>query len=210
MRYLVLAALALFSSFSFADDYFWYTGSIDTSGHYSSPVALCTVALSGLNTSDIRYVYKSVTISGASGTCYHEKFTKSPYPPYDETSVTMGFVSIYRSGTTCPPGGIYNSTTGVCDLPSPNQGQLCPDQTGATSALPNLVKADGTCVNYIDADLPTTCKYLGNISATENVKISATENVKVAGVILPADSTDPNATPNVVPPAKFKNGGCRS
>ena len=143
-RFFTISVFYIFSVFpfySFAADYFWYTGDIHYSQHFTSPVVACQSSTPA-PTADTRYVYKSVTINQSYGTCFLEKFTKSGWPPYDESSSgVLGFINIYRSGDSCPTPSVYNAQNGECEGPAPDP---CKDTTGSIDHEHQVGNLDGT------------------------------------------------------------------
>lgn len=183
----IFLVLSFLSSGASAADYTWRYGS--GASIYLTPLAACEAEIAKF--SNLRYV--SLTkVSDSQFTCSFKHYAKP--------DVLTG--PVFRDGVSCPAGSVYNSLIGVCEVPDPTQGELCADQTGIPAVNPSIKNAAGECVRYLDADLATSCKFLGKYSA-------ANQTVSVAGVITPADSTAPDATPNVVPPGGFNHpSGC--
>ncbi len=191
LRILLFALLSLVANAASAVDYSWLLTSYSTSTSGSSPESVCRAHL--------------IKLSPSGSWAYHSVL-KLEETKYSCRSITTGTIenrgTINRAGDTCPDGSNYNLSTGECITPDPAQGELCADQTGIPAFNPNIKNAAGECVRYLDADLPTSCKFLGKYTG-------ANQTVSVAGVIQPADSTSPDATPNVVPPGGFNHPtGC--
>jgi len=127
---IIFVSVFLFSSISFADDYYWYVFGFSTS-HFSTPELACS------SKSDIRSGY---TFSGFS------KLTVRSSNSFDchylQTSTTTGVTTsmqssryVLRGGTSCPANTTYNSSTGSCDAPPPCLGDSVRDPSTGICVL---------------------------------------------------------------------------
>lgn len=142
MRNILLALFAFlsFSSFSYAEDYYWLLRSPNGVMSYTKfpdPGAAC----SALNLS--------------------AKLTQDPYTFRCQDSSNSSTVFTTREGDTCPPGKDYQPSTGNCLGPSPDAGNTCGDKDPVTGLRP-IINTAGECVAGYLADLPAQCKFLAN------------------------------------------------
>lgn len=116
---LFVALVSLLANSAFAVDYFWYTGSSLTGTHYESAVSACQSYNGLAYSSTIHWQYRGLSwineftadcvgdyIRDADGSIYRANDKKGP---------------ARRSGDSCPAGAEYNSATGECVAPEPDQ-----------------------------------------------------------------------------------------
>src|SRR5690606_36521624 len=76
---------------------------------------------------------------------------------------------IHRGGDSCPPGHTENET-GHC-TPPPG-GQTCEREGEPTTGLGFITNAEGACVDWNRADLPSQCKSLSGRTGPANVNVT--------------------------------------
>lgn len=140
------AFLALFSGGAFAADYVWSGG-----GHTNpSPHALCQIIMP-INYSAYPPFAFEMNPDGKSGACTGTIKQAPPNP-----DVHPRYISVNRSGDSCPTGTEYNSETGECLPPEPEPHQCEVGDVIGPYKYPGVLS--GGFVTPVPPAPPTACK----------------------------------------------------
>lgn len=139
------------SQFSYA--YTWYMPYFQIL--MASPSALCN-ELGNRNSPKRTYGYV-LNANGTSGNCT------------DKGSL-ISIAAFHRQGTSCPAGRTYNPSTGECLAPP--GGQSCERDGTPNTGFGFVTNADGECVDWTRADLPSQCKSLAGTGAPKKLYVS--------------------------------------
>jgi hypothetical protein len=151
MRFIIVAAALLFSSFSFSADYYWRLPTGHTGG---SPSAACGAYVSsltprqGFNPSLTNVVMSSQTM----GECVIKD---------------VGNISVGRNGDSCPNSQTYDPSKYSCTFPAASDGEWC-IHPSAPQAGPVFIISGGVCVAPVEATKKAQCKAYSKDPVTKN------------------------------------------
>lgn len=166
IRFLFIFLTATISTIAHAASYDWYS---PNSPHLygATPMEVCIKMNSGSSTG----MTFQMASGGIDGTCLYNGVSYNGY--------------IQRRGTSCPATGqTYSNTTGVCSCPSgqtvvagkcvlpPPGGDVCGKVNFMGGQVDKITNTAGQCVHPLDADLPSTCKYLSKSTRTGSTYVS--------------------------------------
>uniref|UniRef100_UPI001C483D87 hypothetical protein n=1 Tax=Pseudomonas sp. RW407 TaxID=2202894 RepID=UPI001C483D87 len=160
---------------AFAQDYYWYWGTTSIT-IYQTPLAACQGYYKGKGYSDFKVTMVTVSKYKCEGL-------------YQGTWYFDAYMLRYGSG--CPAGSEYDVSTGLCNVPSPDAGQVC-DSNKQADEMPKITNTAGECVMFSNADQAARCKY------------GSSQGTKIMDFWITFDSDgNPQSPPN---PEKF---GCK-
>jgi len=119
MRLLYFTILLLFSSSSFAEDYYWLSNSV--SGQFPSATAACNAGMSGYDFTGL------VSIGTNAFSCMGTDEANYIFTP-------LAVHSVARHGDSCPSGQIYLSASGECIDPP-----TCEELTGLSAGFNRII-----------------------------------------------------------------------
>lgn len=189
MSRIILAFLLIpLSSFSFAEDYYWFGNGSNTKS--PTPEAACVAAYGRvIDNVTSTYTFDHARIVSDTGAwCYHY-ITNSAgvtQPPgwYGYT--------VSRAGSGCTLPSTYDDATKSCTVPVQSGDSCGPvDETG----YPHITNASGECVQALRADIASFCKFHGS---DDGYKDSTLKDVLV--------QKDPNGNP--IQPTDTAQFGC--
>lgn len=151
VRTMVLFCALAFVNLVNAAEYYWVASNGNTSFSGPSPSSACSQYAEFL--SDVTFTYKFTSFEFYSPSLAHCKLERVRISTGTKTDY---FVDAQRSGDSCRPDSVYNSTTGACDVPLASDGEWCspPDSGGAKV----FIMSNGVCVAPAEAALKDQCK----------------------------------------------------
>lgn len=153
--------LILFSSFVHAEDYYFASLSLSPT-HYPDALSACVALYPG------NFNYNIFALNQYGGYC---NFSYTDAQGNTQTTGSSYANPINRYGDGCSSGTV-NPSTLACAAPSNlNDGDICPDQTGAIAGYPMVFDGKaGKCVGLMNAQGKAYCKGAANAaSASGNV-----------------------------------------
>ncbi len=178
----------VYSASASSSNYSWTVGSTG-SGAFNSAVTRATLS----EACQAAYIpFENRT--------YHGTWVSSTDPAIGRCYAmqSTGFTTYHvasRSGTTCPSGQTYDSSTGYfaiggCTAPPSPGGEPCGKVVWMGGEVDKITTTGGACVHPLEADLASMCKYLSKSTRTGSTQVSF----------------DTNGTP--IDPGQIQSGGC--
>lgn len=157
----------LFSSASFAEDYYWSDG---FGGKFGDASAACKSSGERQYDTNPTYMVDHVgptetyyTGNSWAGSC--QVFIRQR----DGQGIVVagGYAGVSRGGSQCPGGATPSPTTGQCPVVEEHEpGEKCDDQTGGQPDDPMIWDATtNSCVKFTDAKGDAPCSYISGLNS---------------------------------------------
>lgn len=137
-----------FASNAFAVEYYWLAAADPT--HRATPLAVCSSIPPGYN----GYNWSNYSVVRQSDTLFYCKATRHSLDGSASwAGITVSGYNANRYGDSCPPDHVFNSTTGACDGPPPDECEIKAGQPHPFTKTGNSGDAYAVVVNgYVIAN----------------------------------------------------------
>ncbi|MCP1445497.1 hypothetical protein J3D54_004629 [Pseudomonas sp. GGS8] len=196
IKAVALFGCLLFSSRSFALDYFWSNGVGANGPNPSIACAADGQQVYAKNPNQAFAKSEVETLEGLSAYCRHY-YTNTPASGADDTTKAYKGASsiITRRGDSCPTRtGPYDPVTGICkpqQQPQYEPGEKCKDQGTANPSNPKIWDDTvNACVNFTEAKGDAPCTYIANAGSLGTAYTVSGNLDKVGNAVAPPTFID--------------------